>query len=608
MISSVHQYPVSNYFNPDSNQKYFIPKYQREYVWKKENWASLFDDLEESQAGYFLGSIICVNKQADALQANELELIDGQQRFTTICLLLCAMYCKLKTIVVTGDELKNEIYNLKFRLFVKPAAGTSRRFIEPRFTPSEQGKNRLDYNYVLSDLFPEVPKPVAIANYGNRRISKAYSFFCNRLESYDCNKTLDLLEKLKSAILVKIEVPSHADAFVLFETINDRGIALSAIDIIKNNLLAELDKSRTYGIDRAFDEWKDLIELLPDSSIQERFLRQLYNAFKYSKKVLVKNCPRATKSNLIAIYDDLLKKRPIRVFKELQKQGRIYAALINNDLAEEVWNGEVSLALRDLQRLGAAPSYTLLLWTVQVCSDMKWDKPSLIARLSTLLMKWYFWRNLTDIPATRELDPIFEDLILSLLNSLKEGHIRNADDFIDEISLSLSKSVASDEIKKQKLTSDIYQDNYNATRFLLCKIEEAHQTIESNKDLWAIGKKDKPLFTVEHILPKTENLTPGWIIMLGGTDVDAVQNANTVREAFAHQLGNLTLSGYNSALGKMNFTDKRDRVDDKGDYIGYKNGFYLNTELSSADVWNKNTIKGRTKSLTEEVISLFRLS
>ena len=90
--------------------------------------------------------------------------------------------------------------------------------------------------------------------------------------SYSKSETLEFLERLKGAILVKIEKSHHADAFVLFETINNRGIPLSAIDIIKNNLLAALDRFPNYGIDRAFDEWTDLVELLPDTGIQEQFL------------------------------------------------------------------------------------------------------------------------------------------------------------------------------------------------------------------------------------------------------------------------------------------------------------------------------------------------
>ena len=265
MIRSVNPYAINAYFNPDEAQSFFIPKYQREYVWRRENWESLFDDLEDAGEGYFLGSIICVNTQADALQGNRLELIDGQQRFMTICLLFCALYQALRKIPNPDEDLHVELANLKRRLFVR---GTRNW----RFLPTEQSKNKDDFQYILSQNFPDMAAtPRELSYFGNRRLSKAYSYFCDRISELSPGETLEFLEKLKSAILVKIEVPSHADAFVLFETINNRGIPLSAIDIIKNNLLAALDQVPNYGIDRAFDEWTGLVELLPTPASRSAF-------------------------------------------------------------------------------------------------------------------------------------------------------------------------------------------------------------------------------------------------------------------------------------------------------------------------------------------------
>jgi hypothetical protein len=177
------------------------------------------------------------------------------------------------------------------------------------------------------------------------------------------------------AILVKIEVPSHSDAFMLFESINNRGIPLSAIDIIKNNLLAELDKRPDYGIDRAFDEWKDLIDLLPDPAVQERFLRQLYNMFKYLKRVEVKGCTRATRSNLITIYDTLVAQAPGVAVRRPASQGQnLFGAAQPCCCTRGMGRCRYASALQDLQRLGAAPAYAFLLWASQVAQSQKWMK------------------------------------------------------------------------------------------------------------------------------------------------------------------------------------------------------------------------------------------
>ncbi len=598
MISSVQDYPVSHYFNPDAAQRFFIPKYQREYVWKPRDWEALFNDLEDSPKGHFLGSIICVNNQKDSMAGGRLELIDGQQRFTTISLLFCALYDRLKAHPDPDDDFNVEMVNLKNRLFIKSTN-------QWRFEPSEQAQNKADFQKVLSDLFPKlVSAPKGLSYFGNRRIAKAYSYFRERLQPLSIEQTLALLDKLKAAILVKIEVPSHSDAFVLFETINNRGIPLSAIDIIKNNLLAELDKRPDYGIDRAFDEWKDLIDLLPDTAVQERFLRQLYNMFKYLKRVEVKGCTRATRSNLITIYDTLLRKRPVWLFGALQAKGKTYSALLNPTVARAEWGDAAAAALQDLQRLGAAPAYAFLLWANQVAQSQKWTEGDAVSRLATLLTKWFFWRNLTDMPPTREHDPMFMELVSHLLTQIRSGEITALDGFIQQSSDWLLGRAAPQDVCESRLEGDVYLENYDATRFMLCKLEETHQTRENKRDLWAHDANDRPVFTVEHVLPKTENLGPGWVTMLEGAQKDT---AAAIRERCAHQLGNLTLSGYNSKLGTMEFLRKRDRKNDQGDFIGYRNGLYLNADLANRDEWNEVAITARTDKMLKEVMSILSL-
>ena len=385
MIQDVKALSVSFYFSPDEKNSFFIPKYQREYVWGIKNWDALFNDLEESPSGHFLGSIICVNTELDSTAGSRLELIDGQQRFTTISLLFCAFYDKLNAIykkLKAAQEpdrrLLVELVNLENRIFVRESG-------KWRLEPSEQAQNKVDFQKVLSDLFPnQVKAPKGLTNFGNRRIARAYRYFCDRLKGLSQDGVLALLEKLKAAMLVKIEVRSHSDAFMLFESINNRGIPLSAIDIIKNNLLAELDKRPDYGIDRAFDEWKDLVDLLPDPAVQERFLRQLYNMFKYLKWVEVKGCTRATRSNLITIYDTLLRTHPVRLFGALQAQGKTYSALLNPTVAREEWGDAAAAALQDLQRLGAAPAYAFLLWARQVAQSRKWNEGDVLSRLGNV--------------------------------------------------------------------------------------------------------------------------------------------------------------------------------------------------------------------------------
>ena len=284
--------------------------------------------------------------------------------------------------------------------------------------------------------------------------------------------------------------------------------------------------------------------------------------------------------------------------------GRLYAALLDPEQAMNRWGHETADALRDLGHLGAAPGYTFLLWAVQVTKDNGWNQSSVLKRLAQHQTKWFFWRNLTDVPSTRDLDPMFIELIDALLKSLREKEIANEDDFVAAVVKWVNGWAAPAETRNTKLDGDLYEENYDATRFMLCKIEESHQTRETRRDLWVQDNSGKSVFTVEHILPKTESLAAGWIAMLanGGSE-----RASAIREQWAHRLGNLTLSGYNANLGKMDFQRKRDRKNENGDFIGYRNGLYLNGELATRDDWNEQAISDRTKALCEEVRILFAL-
>ena len=107
MIKTVTQTTIADVFSITSDKVYKIPKYQREYTWGIKEWDALFNDVTENDFGYFLGSYICVN--SGSLNGTTLEVIDGQQRFSTITLLLAALYFELSNRKAEMDE--DDLYN-----------------------------------------------------------------------------------------------------------------------------------------------------------------------------------------------------------------------------------------------------------------------------------------------------------------------------------------------------------------------------------------------------------------------------------------------------------------------------------------------------------------
>ena len=278
---NVNKYPISQILDPESKTIYEIPKYQREYIWGTKQWEELFNDLMENDAGYFLGSIICINTTQDTLNNPKFEVVDGQQRLTTLSLLLAALYVTLDANRDKLDEdQQSDILQLKRKLVLKKTQS------DIRIVPQVQNKNLKDYLGLLADK--KIIAPHQIPKFaGNRRIFQAYNYFKRRIDgvleasSNQVTTMFEILEKVNTAILVMIEVSNHSDAYTLFKSLNDRGTPLTALDLIKNLLLARMDVTDSENLDYYFSRWTQIMDALgDDDATRERFFRQNYNAFR----------------------------------------------------------------------------------------------------------------------------------------------------------------------------------------------------------------------------------------------------------------------------------------------------------------------------------------
>lgn len=418
--------------------------------------------------------------------------------------------------------------------------------------------------------------------------------------SYDFPKVQTLLDKINSALIVMIQVNNHSDAFMLFESLNYRGVPLSAVDLVKNDILSEMEKQKITSLNSAYKEWEELVKNLSpnkqsDPVIQERFLRQYYNAFKYKDKVKTGGISRATRSTLIKIYEELIKKRDVKyIFNELIDKSIIYGYFIDPEESKHLTGG-IKKGLIELFRIGAAPSYTFLLYLF----SERWEDTTTIKNSINLLVNYFVRRNLTDFPATRELDLIFMGLIDECERN-KENLSQKITDYLTD-----SKWFSNIEQFKEKLKGNIYDDNIDVARFILCRIAEKGFTKnEFFPDLWK-KEKGKYVWTIEHIFPEGENIRKEWADMIADGDKELAKH---IQIEWVHKIGNLTLTGYNSSLFNSPFEIKRDKKDKKGNYIGYKNRLYLNRGLAKMEKWTAKDIEERTNKLVKEALGLFKVA
>ena len=593
MIKSVNNYPVSQLFDIEAGVVYAIPRYQREYTWGKNQWENLFDDVLENDPGYFLGSIICINQSTDALSVQKLELVDGQQRLTTLSLLFASVYHALKSHETDlDDEQRVELINLKRKLVLKKGDD------QIRLIPQIQNNNNPDYRAVLAEIgvISECDVP---AYAGNRKIFRAYRYFQDRIDEMANGRSnrlgtiMEFLDKVSHACLVKIEVASHADAYTLFESLNNRGMPLTAIDLIKNKLLARLESIEPGKVDHYFGHWNRLLGYLGDDyAIQERFFRQYYNAFKDQLKA-VHQVPVATRSNLIQIYEKLINHDAKDCLQKISAAGRLYSLILSRN-QDDALNG-LEKPIKDLERIQGAPSYLLMLYLLVRKDELELTNAHL-SSIVELLVRFFVRRNLTDTPPTRDLTRLFMTVI-DKISGLR------ADAIPQSIEQQLVAVSATDEAFQHKLEGPIYEDNSGVTRFILCALAEQAMTKESWVDLWRFENKQF-VWTIEHIFPQGENIPQSWITMIA--DGDEIK-AKEIQQTHVHKLGNLTISGFNSALGNKSFEDKRDRVDRQGRAVGYKNGLKLNEDLAASAGWSVVQIDSRTDKLVQQVTQLFKL-
>lgn len=593
MIKSVNNYPVSQLFDIEAGVVYAIPRYQREYTWGKNQWENLFDDVLENDPGYFLGSIICINQSTDALSVQKLELVDGQQRLTTLSLLFASVYDALKSHETDlDDEQRVELINLKRKLVLKKGDDQIRLILQV------QNNNNPDYRAVLAEIgvISECDVP---AYAGNRKIFRAYRYFQDRINemangrSNQLGTIMEFLDKVSHACLVKIEVASHADAYTLFESLNNRGMPLTAIDLIKNKLLARLESIEPGKVDHYFEHWNRLLGYLGDDyAIQERFFRQYYNAFKDQLKV-VHQVPVATRSNLIQIYEKLINHDAKECLQKISASGRIYSLILSRN-QDDALNG-LEKPLKDLEWIQGAPSYLLMLYLLVRKDELALENAQLTS-IVELLVRFFVRRNLTDTPPTRDLTRLF----MNVIDKICELRFDAIPQSIEQQLVAVS---ATDEAFQLKLDGPIYEENSGVTRFILCSLAEQAMTKESWVDLWRIDKKQF-VWTIEHILPQGENIPKSWITMIADGDE---KKAKEIQHTHVHKLGNLTISGFNSALGNKSFEDKRDRADRQGRAVGYRNGLKLNEDLAAAAGWSVEQIDSRTDKLVHQVTQLFKL-
>jgi hypothetical protein len=237
-------------------------------------------------------------------------------------------------------------------------------------------------------------------------------------------------------------------------------------------------------------------------------------------------------------------------------------------------------------------------------------------KIVDLLCKYYFRRNITDFPGTRDLDAINIDLIDQCQKEIIEGN-KISFEFISNIIITGKGKPSNLKNFEDSSSDNLFYNNEWMTRYALAKLDETSHSREYAPNLWQRNEKGLFVWTIEHVFPQGKNIPDDWVDMIAGGNKE---EAEKIQDELVHCLGNLTLSGYNSRLSNQSFSKKQGKAEANifGNkiYIGYKNGLALNnikfnidgleTSLATANEWKREHIISRNEQMVKMLLQLFK--
>lgn len=538
-----------------TDKKFIIPVYQRPYSWKKENCKLLFEDLmtayKKGSSSHFFGSIVYVENDVGGI--NEYQIIDGQQRLTTVSLLLLAIrnYLESCGIVIDGincakitdayltDKYANDEKKLKLKL-VQGDDDAYDRLIE-RTTPVENNGITVNYNYFYSEI--------------------------SSLEDAEIKGLYDALTKL-SIVNISLKPSDGDDPQLIFESLNSTGKDLEESDKIRNYVLMRISSDRQK---RVYKNYWEKLEKKVEKTELTGFIRhylavktrelypeaKLYFAFKAFRE----------KSNkeIEDILDDILR---FADYYKIIKESKITDSGYRCALAR-INKLEVNTVTPLLFDLFVAKNANRL-DDDSFCKAIEIIESFLIRRMfcslpTAPLNKLFVYagdeieKNLKDSPEAS----FFDVFVYSLLSKTGKSRFPSDHEFDEKFPL-----------------FELYNAKSSSRKFVFERLENS----KSKERVAVEDQLNNGELTIEHIMPQT--LSEDWKTYLGS-------EWELIHTKYQHTLGNLTLTAYNSDYSNLPY-EKKLNMPDKG-ILHSK--LMLNEKIKGIKVWNKDAIINRATLL-----------
>jgi len=519
-----------------NNEQFLVPAYQRRYAWADRQLGELFDDINllKENDTHLLSTIVFLTDNHTA-GINSLEIVDGQQRLTSITILLKVLQQKFKDI----DQNKNhEKINSYLKCEGYDGAKRNKLLLGELDNP--------DYEIVMEGNFSE-------DDVVNKNLVNAYNKFSQWLDEHTSDINIFYYKLINSLMVIRLDVGQAKDAYKLFETINNRGLKLSPTDIIKNFLLGHASIWGDVNSKQVRQYWQDVIINLDGINTDDFFRQWLSGTLKRKvsvsklidefKSYYMENVKEAEALSTYHLYEDVesnsedgdelvtteidseqisiksnkVKKISINEFAaKLKNASHIYSKIINRSFD----NNEINKSLFNLTRIRSFPSYIFLL---NLFSRDLSDKVKL--QILKMIQSFMLRRHICEY-RTGEFDDIFSKLV-----DVKDEDIENI------ICVNLKKIFPPDIEFEEKLSRYNFKGNIDRAKYML---ELYEYDLIIDKGEYSINSGS--LVHLEHIIPvvidtkKAKRELGDWVEYLG-------EKALEKHSMYVNMIGNFSILG-----------------------------------------------------------------
>ena len=543
-------------------RQYTIPVYQRNYEWSYEQCEKLFEDIiqEYRQDRYhFTGSVV-YEKFREENKIETYLIIDGQQRLTTIYILLKALAdngkndaerAAISSILFNNDVFKRYDIDDSSKLKLKPIKSDNQQLL-----------------LLMSGKIADMDK--------SSGIYKNYDLFCKLIQNAFANDPDLNAERIYYGIgkltcaMIKLEEDEKGKEQEIFERINSTGVPLSLADKIRNYvLMTDIDQERLYE-----EYWLKMEQLLNKVQLASFFLDYL--------NIKLDGFTRENEA-----YDDFKrlfiqeKHTNESMLFEIYHYAKWYYTFLNGDkeLGQNANN-----ALDGLRKLNQSTVYLFLFRVFDDYENGIIDNDEL-SKVLNLLLRYSIRRLICEI-GSNSLRGLYKTLYSRVFNREE-----NKEHYYDAIVSFLSQLTSKDAIPSDEefvlalKEKNLYRKNA-LCKYLLIAIENQGK-----------GKVEIEQLSIEHIMPQNKNLSKAWQIMLG-------ENWEYIQSKYLHTLGNLTLTAYNSEYSDRPFDEKKYMLEnpEKPNHIKV-----LYNDVINQDSWNEAAIQKRAVNLCGIILKLFAI-